>query len=91
MNEKWTVSIPSATCYTITMDPQSWTRNKNDFVRISIVSEGIPKQYKNRLFKARVLEFPDVVITVDSLEIEFISGAYGTAWGFKACIVLTHN
>eukprot|EP00401_Gymnodinium_catenatum_P083350 CAMPEP_0117619192 /NCGR_PEP_ID=MMETSP0784-20121206/86491_1 /TAXON_ID=39447 /ORGANISM="" /LENGTH=89 /DNA_ID=CAMNT_0005423077 /DNA_START=172 /DNA_END=441 /DNA_ORIENTATION=- len=84
MNEKWTISIPGATCYTVMMDPHSWTPNKNDYVKIFGVTNGVPTQYKNRLFKSRLSEFQDTDITAESLEIEFISDSYGTSWGFKA-------
>jgi len=89
MNEKWSVNIPGATCYTVTMDPQSWTANKNDFVRIFKVSNEVRtpfRQTQKRLYKKRLSEFPETVISADSLEIEFKSDAWGNNWGFRAYI-----
>lgn len=89
MNEKWLVDIAGATCYTVTMDPQSWTPDKYDFVRIFAVNNGVRTQfrpYEQRLYKKRLSEFPETDINADSLEIEFKSNSFHTSWGFRAYI-----
>jgi len=89
MNEKWSIDIPGATCYTVTMDPQSWTTSSKDYVIIFAVSNGVRTPFRKlqkRLYKTRLLEFPETDITAESLEIEFITDASHTSWGFRAYI-----
>lgn len=91
MNEMWNVNFPGYSCYTINFDPQSWTPEKSDYVKIYGVTQGgaVRKQYpklKSRLFKARLAEFPTTNINADSIEIEFTSDSSHTSWGFRLTV-----
>ena len=79
-NEQWIVDIPGATCYTLTMDPRSWTPQLTDFVKIfgtvtGIDNEGnIETQYpprSSRLYKHRLAGFGTMDINADFLRIVF--------------------
>ena len=90
--QRWLVSIPGATCYMLNMDPQSWTPDRYNSVRIfGVRGDGVRQQYpgntKKRLYKKRLADFVNVrVDNVESVEIKHRANGADTAWGFRLTI-----
>eukprot|EP00401_Gymnodinium_catenatum_P074290 CAMPEP_0117617488 /NCGR_PEP_ID=MMETSP0784-20121206/85618_1 /TAXON_ID=39447 /ORGANISM="" /LENGTH=582 /DNA_ID=CAMNT_0005421331 /DNA_START=17 /DNA_END=1765 /DNA_ORIENTATION=- len=95
MNEKWLVTIPGASCYRLSMDPQSWTPSRKDFVRILGLDGGIRTQYpykiEKRLYKKRLANFVDFDINAETLSVVWRTDSYGTSYGFKLYITECGN
>ena len=88
-NEGWSVSFPGVTCYTLSMDPQSWTPNRHDFVKIFAVNGATKTRYpvrQSKLFKFRLRNFGPVNINADSIEVNFVSDERKESWGFRLIV-----
>ena len=96
-SQKWVVSIPGATCYMLNMDPQSWTPDRYNSVRIfGVRGDGTRVQYPNsvqkRLYKKRLANFVNVrVDNVQSVEIMHRTTGAKPAWGFRLTIAECFN
>ena len=90
-NQEWVVEIPNTTCYTVTMDPQSWTPHSGDVVQIFGVTVGgnegdILTRYpttQGQLYKRRLPEFGTMDINADKIRVLFKTDGSKQAWGFK--------
>ena len=93
-NEEWVVEIPNTTCYTVTMDPQSWTPHSGDVVQVfGIVMGGLDGDVQRRypivggqLFKRRLSNFGTMNINADQIKVSFKSDGSKQAWGFRLYI-----
>ena len=90
-NEEWVVEIPNTTCYTLTMDLQSWTPHSGDVVQIFGVAVGgndgdVQRRYPivgGQLYKRRLLNFGTENINADQIKVMFKSDGSRQAWGFR--------
>ena len=94
-NQVWEVEIPNTTCYTVTMDRQSWTPHSGDVVQIFGVTVGgegesnVWTRYPTtqwRLFKWRLPHFGTMSISADKIRVYFNTDGSKQAWGFKLYI-----
>jgi len=89
MNEKWVVNVPGMTCYKVTVDPQSWTPNEFDFVKIQGKTAGVKTPYpatQSKLYKLRLKEFGEMNINENTLIVTFNSDAFKVNYGFRMLI-----
>ena len=90
-NQVWVVEIPNTTCYTVTMDPQSWTPHSRDVVQVFGVTVGgnegdVFTRYpapQGQLFKRRLPEFGTMNINANKIRVLFKTDGSKQAWGFK--------
>ena len=89
-NERWTVQFPGVTCYSLTMDPQSWTPESADQVVINAVTEVEGELQYTRvgkpLYKRRLIDFGTQQVTADFVSVRFESDGDKQAWGFRLTV-----
>lgn len=74
------------------MDPQSWTPEKYDFVKIFSYIEApngeiVGSQLGKRLYKGRLHDFAETAVDgVDYIEVQFRANRYKQAWGFRLTV-----
>jgi len=70
--QSWNIDVPAwGGCYKVTMDPESWTPEKYDFVRLFSVTGGTPTQIPtaDRLYKMRLPNYGTQQIYADSVDV----------------------
>jgi hypothetical protein len=81
--QTWTIDVPSwGGCYKATMDPQSWTPEKYDFVRLFSVTGGTETQLPtaDRLYKNRLPDYGTQNIYGDQVKVDWYSDYVNPAY-----------
>jgi len=81
--QTWTIDVPEwGGCYKTTMDPQSWTPEKYDFVRLFSVTSGTETQLPtaDRLYKNRLPDYGTQNIYGDQVKVDWYSDYVNPAY-----------